>query len=74
MVIMCHTGVLWVWCTWLSAVGGMCDTGSVAVMHVALRWREYRGMRCDFTLLDRNGKAGWDLASKLLRPRDQYNR
>lgn len=27
-----------------------------------------------FTLLDRNGALGFDLASKLLRQRDQFNR
>lgn len=38
------------------------------------RWRQYRGGKCDFTLLDRNGRSGWDLATKLLRPRDKFNR
>ncbi|KAF5826708.1 protein kinase [Dunaliella salina] len=38
------------------------------------QWRDYRGSRIDFTLLDRNGKAGWDLATKLLKPRDKFNR
>ena len=28
----------------------------------------------DFELLDRNGKAGWDLARKLLRKRTSVNR
>ncbi len=38
------------------------------------RWREYRGFKCDFTLLDRNGGAGWDLAKKLVCKRDPLNR
>ena len=38
------------------------------------RWREARGSRLDFTLLDRNKKAGWDLASKLICRRDKYLR
>ncbi|KAL6752611.1 protein kinase [Haematococcus lacustris] len=38
------------------------------------RWRDYRGYRCDFSLMDRNNGAAFDLASKLLCPRDQYNR
>lgn len=38
------------------------------------RWREYRGMRNDFSLLDRNGGAGFDLASKLLSTRNSFYR
>ncbi len=30
--------------------------------------------RYDFKLLDRNGKAGWDLACRLLRKRTSANR
>lgn len=37
-------------------------------------WRQYRGSRYDFTQLDRNNEAGWDLAKKLLRPRNNINR
>jgi serine/threonine protein kinase len=37
-------------------------------------WRQYNGRSYDFTLLDRNNGAGWDLAQKLLAPRNQYNR
>ncbi|GAX81560.1 hypothetical protein CEUSTIGMA_g8988.t1 [Chlamydomonas eustigma] len=38
------------------------------------RWRVVRGGKYDLTLLDRNGKAGWDLAKKLLSKRDRFNR
>ncbi|EFJ45526.1 hypothetical protein VOLCADRAFT_82302 [Volvox carteri f. nagariensis] len=38
------------------------------------RWRMYRGQKYDFSLLDRNNEAGWDLACKLITKRDQYNR
>ncbi|GLC37701.1 hypothetical protein PLESTB_000886900 [Pleodorina starrii] len=38
------------------------------------RWRMYRGQKYDFSLLDRNGGAGWDLACKLITKRDQFNR
>ncbi len=38
------------------------------------RWRDMRGSRYDFTLLDRNGGAGWDLAKKLVCKRDDLNR
>jgi hypothetical protein len=41
---------------------------------VPCRWREFRGYKCDFTLLDRNGGQGFDLASKLLQQRDKLNR
>jgi hypothetical protein len=44
------------------------------VCPAACRWREFRGMRNDFTLLDRNGGAGFDLASKLLSTRNSLNR
>ena len=37
-------------------------------------WRQYNGRSYDFTLLDRNNGAGWDLAQKLLAKRNQYNR
>ena len=38
------------------------------------RWRESRGSRMNFTLLDRNNKAGWELATKLICRRDKYFR
>jgi len=38
------------------------------------RWRDMRGSKYDFTLLDRNNKAGWDLALKLICKRDKLNR
>lgn len=34
------------------------------------RWRDYRGSKYDFSLLDRNGGKGFDLAKKLLGKRD----
>jgi hypothetical protein len=37
-------------------------------------WRLYKGQRYDFSLLDRNNEAGWDLACKLITKRDKYNR
>jgi serine/threonine protein kinase len=37
-------------------------------------WRRYNGQRMDFTQLDRQGGAGWDLARRLLAPRDKLNR
>lgn len=37
-------------------------------------WRQYNGRNYDFTLLDRNKGAGWDLAQKLLAKRNKYNR
>ena len=37
-------------------------------------WRRYNGQRMDFTQLDRQGGAGWDLARRLLAPRDALNR
>lgn len=43
-------------------------------VHMLHRWREYRGSKYDFSLLDRNKAAGWDLACKLLCKRDQNNR
>jgi hypothetical protein len=30
--------------------------------------------KCDFELMDRSKGAGWDLACKLVRPRDRFNR
>lgn len=38
------------------------------------QWRQYNGRQYDFTLLDRNNGAGWDLAQKLLAKRNEYNR
>ena len=38
------------------------------------RWRKYKGARYDFTLLDRNGGAAFDLARRLLAPRDKLKR
>lgn len=38
------------------------------------RWREQRGSKYDFSLLDRSDGAGWDLAKRLICPRDQYYR
>lgn len=38
------------------------------------QWRMYQGKNMDFTLLDRNRGAGWDLVCKLLRKRNQLNR
>ena len=35
-----------------------------------LRWRQYKGSKYDFSLLDRNNGAGWDLAKKLICERD----
>jgi hypothetical protein len=37
-------------------------------------WRRYNGQRMDFTQLDRQGGAAWDLARRLLAPRDKLNR
>lgn len=37
-------------------------------------WRDGKGFRYDYSLLDRNGGAGWDLACKLIRNRNQFNR
>eukprot|EP00775_Hariotina_reticulata_P012397 gene12397-12532_t len=37
-------------------------------------WRKFNGRSMDFTLLDRNNGAGWDLAQKLVAPRDKWNR
>lgn len=37
-------------------------------------WRRFNGRSMDFTLLDRAGGAGWDLAQKLLAKRDKFNR
>jgi hypothetical protein len=39
-------------------------------------WRRStpRGRQCNFALLDRNGGAGWELACKLVCPRDDFNR
>lgn len=37
-------------------------------------WRRYNGRSMDFTQLDRNNGAGWDLAKKLLAKRDQFQR
>lgn len=37
-------------------------------------WRATRGSRYDYTLLDRRGNAGWDLACKLVCRRDSLNR
>ncbi|GFR51243.1 hypothetical protein Agub_g13618 [Astrephomene gubernaculifera] len=38
------------------------------------RWRAYRGQKYDFSLLDRNSGAGWDLACRLTSKRDKYYR
>nr|AAO63769.1 protein kinase [Chlamydomonas reinhardtii] len=38
------------------------------------RWRMYKGSKYDFSLLDRNKSAGWDLACKLITKRDSANR
>lgn len=38
------------------------------------RWREARGAKYNFTLLDRAAGAGWDLACKLVRKRDAFQR
>jgi hypothetical protein len=38
------------------------------------QWRRFNGRSMDFTQLDRNNGAGWDLAQKLLARRDKYNR
>lgn len=35
------------------------------------RWREYRGNKYDFSLLDRSNGAGFDLAKRLICKRDQ---
>lgn len=37
-------------------------------------WRKFNGRSMDFTLLDRNNGAGWDLAQKLVAKRDKWNR
>eukprot|EP00884_Botryococcus_braunii_P004291 jgi/Botrbrau1/13863/Bobra.0056s0096.1 len=37
-------------------------------------WRQQRGRTYDFTLLDRNRGAGWDLACKLTTPRNSLMR
>ncbi|KAI8468751.1 MAG: protein kinase [Monoraphidium minutum] len=37
-------------------------------------WRRGPGRSYDFTQLDRQGGAGWDLAQRLLAKRDKYNR
>ncbi|CAL8467457.1 g6995 [Coccomyxa elongata] len=37
-------------------------------------WRATRGSRYDYTLLDRRGNAGWDLACKLVCRRNSLNR
>jgi hypothetical protein len=37
-------------------------------------WRQYKGSRCDFSLLDRNKGAAWDLATRLITKRDKYFR
>lgn len=40
------------------------------------RWRTVAPLaqRCDFSILDRSGGAGWDLACKLVRERNSFNR
>jgi hypothetical protein len=38
------------------------------------QWRRYNGRSMDFTLLERNGGAGWDLAQKLLAKRNDFYR
>mmetsp|Transcript_27018 Transcript_27018/g.66635 ORF Transcript_27018/g.66635 Transcript_27018/m.66635 type:complete len:288 (+) Transcript_27018:42-905(+) len=38
------------------------------------RWRRDYGKNYDWTLLDRNGGLGWDLAQKLVRPRNIFQR
>lgn len=40
------------------------------------RWRTVspKARQCNFEVLDRNGKAGWDLACKLVRERGSLNR
>ena len=37
-------------------------------------WREDYGKDYDWTLLDRNGGRGWDLAKKMVRPRNFFQR
>lgn len=37
-------------------------------------WRTTRGPKYDFSLLDRNQKAGWDLARQLICRRNKFNR
>ncbi|MEW5298340.1 MAG: hypothetical protein WDW36_001477 [Sanguina aurantia] len=37
-------------------------------------WRQNRGSRLDFTLLDRDNQAGWDLAGCLICRRDNFQR
>lgn len=55
-------------------------TANYCLGHVLLpvqnldNWRAYNGRSYDFSLLDRNNGAGWDLAQKLLAQRNQYNR
>ena len=39
-----------------------------------IRWRDTRGGKYDFTLLDRNNGAGWDLAKRLVCKRDEWFR
>jgi hypothetical protein len=37
-------------------------------------WRQYKGSRYDFSLMDRSKAAAWDLACKLITKRDKYFR
>ncbi|EKX39824.1 hypothetical protein GUITHDRAFT_154306 [Guillardia theta CCMP2712] len=39
-----------------------------------IRWKEEFGSQYDLSLLERNGGAGWDLATKLVRPRNFFQR
>lgn len=48
--------------------------GLFACLQNLENWRQYNGRNYDFTLLDRNKGAGWDLAQKLLAKRNKYNR
>lgn len=40
----------------------------------AWRTRSNKARQCDFSVLDRSGGAGWDLACRLVRERDNLNR
>ncbi len=57
-----------------AALRGLCP--DLAAYSGAEAWRagSAKARACDFSLLDRDGGAGWDLAVRLLRPRDRLNR
>ena len=51
------------------------NSGLAAAGYDLASWRASQKARlCDFSLLDRNDGAGWDLACKLVRKRGTFNR